>query len=438
MKVFLKLLCICIILYHTTCDDSIAKPFSFNHETQSDFFDKYWSKTGSAIYNQNEGVVLTPNLKSQQGSVWHKMNFLYNQWIMDVVFEVKGGTVGADGLAVWYSKDREKAGNAFGSKNPFTGFGVFLDTYQNAPGYRSPNEKIQVMLGDGTTFYDSSTDGKSNGLKECLIKYRNKGLSKLRIKYLKKKLSVEIDVGLKDNWFSCIEIPEINLTPGYFFGFSAATGGLSDKHAIKSVELKKIDKGFAHLFTSNFHNYVPPKPIVKSIFKDIPNEINFDNNWAEDVKKDTNSIKNTIQKIGQKIITIPRATLKTQTVNRKITTLEEITSLQDADIRNLKNNMNGKFNEFIGLVSKNNVLIDEKITAFTSRVNGLSESLEETKKMAFEVRGNIRGETILLREKIQSQRYFGIGWFLLILEIISVVLYMFWRNKKSEENKYYK
>ncbi|KAJ6237301.1 vesicular mannose-binding lectin [Anaeramoeba flamelloides] len=435
MQIFLKLVCVLIFASLIKCDTKILDRFSFNKETEPGILEKNWVTLGSSQFNQNDGLILTQQEKSQQGSIWNKNPFLFENWEMEVEFKIKGGKIGADGIAIWLVKDTEQFGNAFGSKNPFNGLGIFLDTYQNEPGFRRVEEKIQFMIGDGTTFYDSSTDGKSNKLEECLIKYRNKGFSKLRVRYVKKHLSIEIDTGTKQNWFQCINVPSVNISPGNYFGISAATGGLSDRHVIESFTVKRRQNGFS--MVSKDPKYTVKKPEKISIFKDIPSGFKFDDDWLVDVKKDTNSIKDNIQRIGQKLITIPRASLKTNTVNDKIISLEKITTLQDSDIKELKNRMNKKFNGFIDLFVSNNDLIDEKITSFTARVKTLSQTFEETRKVAFQVRGDITSNTDSLKERIQSQGYFGIGWFLLIIEMVGVACYLIWKGKKEEKKKYY-
>ena len=42
-----------------------------------------------------------------------------------------GRTLAADGLGLWYTQEKMTPGPVFGSRDEFTGLGVFLDTYKN-------------------------------------------------------------------------------------------------------------------------------------------------------------------------------------------------------------------------------------------------------------------------------------------------------------------
>jgi len=52
---------------------------------------------------------------------------------MHIHFHVHGGgrTLAADGLTMWYTKERMVPGPVFGSCDEFHGLAIFLDTYKN-------------------------------------------------------------------------------------------------------------------------------------------------------------------------------------------------------------------------------------------------------------------------------------------------------------------
>lgn len=57
-------------------------------------------------------------------------------WEVILTLNVHGSTgeLFGDGLAFWFTKDRNQLGPVFGGMDHFTGLGVFLDTYSNHNG----------------------------------------------------------------------------------------------------------------------------------------------------------------------------------------------------------------------------------------------------------------------------------------------------------------
>lgn len=57
-------------------------------------------------------------------------------WELHVSYRVHGskGQMFGDGMAIWYTKKRMELGPVFGSRDLFTGLGIFLDTYSNHNG----------------------------------------------------------------------------------------------------------------------------------------------------------------------------------------------------------------------------------------------------------------------------------------------------------------
>ncbi|NXJ42964.1 LMA2L protein, partial [Ciconia maguari] len=51
----------------------------------------------------------------------------------------------------------------------------------------------------------------------------------LVIRYVKRRLTVLIDIDGKHEWRDCIDVPGVRLPRGYYFGTSSVTGDLSGK-----------------------------------------------------------------------------------------------------------------------------------------------------------------------------------------------------------------
>jgi len=101
------------------------------------------------------------------------------------------------------------------------------------------NPSIHAVINDGTRIYDHATDGRETEIGSCQANFRNMDAnrkSRVKITYEKSKLTVKYDIDgnhNEDNWKQCFEAA-VSLPTGYYFGVSAATGGLFDKHDLYS------------------------------------------------------------------------------------------------------------------------------------------------------------------------------------------------------------
>ncbi|XP_061622383.1 VIP36-like protein isoform X1 [Phyllopteryx taeniolatus] len=202
-----------------------------------------WDLKGTAIVTVDH-VRLTADQPGRQGAVWSRIPLLLRDWEFKVHFKIHGQSkkkMNGDGLAIWLTKERMQEGPVFGSRNEFTGLGVFVDTYPNTGNYDRVFPYVSVMLGNGTLSYDHNKDGHPTELGGCSTKARNARQDTfLLIKYTKNRLTVMIDVDGKQIWKNCVDIPGLHLPKGYYLGASSATGELSDNHDIISMKLYEL------------------------------------------------------------------------------------------------------------------------------------------------------------------------------------------------------
>uniref|UniRef100_A0A8B9YZY6 Lectin, mannose binding 2 like n=1 Tax=Bos mutus grunniens TaxID=30521 RepID=A0A8B9YZY6_BOSMU len=62
----------------------------------------------------------------------------------------------------------------------------------------------------------------------------------LVIRYVKRHLTIMMDIDGKHEWRDCIEVPGVRLPRGYYFGTSSITGDLSDNHDVISLKLFEL------------------------------------------------------------------------------------------------------------------------------------------------------------------------------------------------------
>ncbi|XP_039855887.1 lectin, mannose-binding 2-like a isoform X2 [Simochromis diagramma] len=221
-------------------EHSLSKPYQGVGSSSS----SHWELMGDAMVT-TEQVRLTPDMQSRQGAIWSRIPCHLKDWEVQVHFKIHGQgkkNLNGDGLAIWYTKERMQKGPVFGNKDNFTGLGVFVDTY--------PNEEkhierifpfVLAMVGNGTISYDHERDGRPTELGGCNAMVRNlKHDSFLFIRYVRRRLTVMIDIDGQHEWRDCLDLPGVRLPQGYYFGASAITGDLSDNHDIISMKLYQL------------------------------------------------------------------------------------------------------------------------------------------------------------------------------------------------------
>ncbi|KAJ3414824.1 hypothetical protein HDV05_005981 [Chytridiales sp. JEL 0842] len=190
-----------------------------------------------------EYLRLTPAAKSKQGWLWGKTPFSGSAWTVDFEFRVHGpnDNLFGDGFAFWITAEKESLGPVFGSKDYFTGLGLFFDTFNNGKHpFKFPY--VTAMIGDGKTKYDLYSDGAVNSIGGCSADFRGKAYpTRARVKYIARTvLSVYVDVKNKNEWEECFTVENVTLPSLVYMGFSAHTGDATDNHDIIHVETKGI------------------------------------------------------------------------------------------------------------------------------------------------------------------------------------------------------
>jgi mannose-binding lectin 2 len=98
------------------------------------------------------------------------------------------------------------------------------------------------MVNNGSLHYDHDKDGANTELAGCESQFRNKQHDTyVAVRYQNYKLTVSTDIDNKNEWKECFSVDHVKLPTRYYFGFSAATGDLSDNHDIFSVKVYKLD-----------------------------------------------------------------------------------------------------------------------------------------------------------------------------------------------------
>eukprot|EP00055_Hartaetosiga_balthica_P005092 m.14400 g.14400 ORF g.14400 m.14400 type:complete len:378 (+) comp4302_c0_seq1:35-1168(+) len=230
---------------------SLKKPYFSKGMTMA-----FWDFIGNAVVT-DDYIRLTPDRQSKRGAIWNTRPLTMKDWEVTVQFKVhgQGQTLFGDGFAFWFTQHRNSLGQVFGSRDKFSGLGIFFDTYNNQKAYRN-GAYISGMVNDGTIEYDHDQDGTHQEIASCQENFRNVDHDTyFRVSYVDRTLRLLVDFDNKGVWKTCFFVGDIFLPRGLHIGMSAATGDLADNHDIISVwtavpaALSNEDKAFAEKWT---------------------------------------------------------------------------------------------------------------------------------------------------------------------------------------------
>lgn len=196
-----------------------------------------WTDTN--ITTDGEEIILTEASNTEAGAIFFSQPYNLNQcerWRVEFDFRIFDGN-GADGLSFWYLENPPTNfvnGASIGLPPNSRGIKVCFDTYDNHGGQfgNNPNPEIQVYYGEGY----AENFPEPDMIKEFFGNLRNTDYQRAEISWDNGNIEVVIDGNIvlagTPQAFDGVE----NIAEGYF-GFSASTGAISDRHSIKNVEV---------------------------------------------------------------------------------------------------------------------------------------------------------------------------------------------------------
>jgi lectin, mannose-binding 2 len=119
------------------------------------------------------------------------------------------------------------------------------------------------MVNNGSLHYDHDRDGTHTIIAGCEAPFRGRDFDTLvAIRYQNDRLTISTDIDGKNTWKECFSANNVFLPSHYYFGFSAATGDLSDNHDIISVHTYQLDSKPERI-AENRRLIVPNAPLAE-------------------------------------------------------------------------------------------------------------------------------------------------------------------------------
>eukprot|EP01127_Copromyxa_protea_P006189 TRINITY_DN15_c0_g2_i2.p1 TRINITY_DN15_c0_g2~~TRINITY_DN15_c0_g2_i2.p1 ORF type:complete len:388 (+),score=59.75 TRINITY_DN15_c0_g2_i2:23-1186(+) len=329
----------------------------------------FWDTNGGTVVKDNF-IQLTPNEGGVQGSLWNaKLNTLQDwEVVMGFVIGKPTNLVGADGMALWYTKTQGASGPVFGSEDNWQGMGLFFDSFDNDGDGQNPS--VYMILNDGSLSFPHGQDGNPYIKARCTFNYRTSNYdgqyaapTYVKVRYEAGVLSVSYDRNTVDSkgseWSPCFSLP-VELPRQGYFGLSAATGGITDYHDVISFQTYKITPQNEKP-QSEFQEQEQPEPVLDS---DTPPDAANDYNFIASSYKDVYSKVHNIEK-------------------KQIS----MTSKIEKDLQGLTGRMLGIENQAsdalvgltktIGIISSKIEEGEESVDIFKNDINEVSASLQE-------------------------------------------------------------
>ncbi|KAL9644953.1 hypothetical protein ABK040_004446 [Willaertia magna] len=217
---------------------SFQPPFLFGGQNSI----PHWEYGGSTIATEKY-IRIVPAIKSRTGYIWNTEPLQTKHWEVEFDFHIHHThSPGADGMAFFYAREPMKTGSLLGYSDQLDGLGILLDTYDN--NLDGDNPAVIAIKGNGRRVdYDIDNDFRANQLDRCRADIRNPigGKTTIRVRYFKKTLTVTLDTTASGHFAKCFEINNLDLPAGYYFGLTAATGGLADNHDVLSFISYDLD-----------------------------------------------------------------------------------------------------------------------------------------------------------------------------------------------------
>ncbi|KAJ6228593.1 vesicular mannose-binding lectin [Anaeramoeba flamelloides] len=452
----------CLLLCHFSQTNRAYKPIQQHYSFFPPFYEQlpHWDFTGSAKSFQDY-IQLTTDEQHQQGLIFHKTLAAFKYWEAEIEFKIHGSTDdGADGMAFWYTKERNEIGTVFGSKNQFTGLGIFLDTHDNDRNKNNPF--VQAMIGDGEKTYETNLDGSTTSAGQCSAEFRNSNYkTKLLITYLDETLTVKINFNGRKSYSKCIYLENIQLPTGYYFGLSAATGLLYDNHEIHKFIVKDLTPNESDKKYSIFSEEDPTKKEEKEKIFSKYNELEQYLKKLINEKQYLIDLENKNQQEAEEEIYqyFLKITDQYEQLTSKLTTMLEFVdfhsknqptgtsihlSLQDLDTTISENNeditmivkqiekMSNFFNDDI--VKKNQDFKDN-LDQFVKEANDLQNVVQHMVDEQELLETDIRRETGSIHSDITKKRHLTFWIFFFLCQIIFLIFIWYWKHEEKQKIK---
>jgi hypothetical protein len=441
-------LCLVLSIFYCSSELQIDSRFTLEAPYYNQF---QWKVDGSAMFTEDH-IQLTPNSNSQTGQLWSREQFEgdFEVHVRFVVGSPKSH--GADGFAFWFTEKQGTDGILFGNVNKFNGLGVIFDTFDKSRWFQVKQfPAIYAIHGSGHQEFENNGDEgarnilwkKALGFHSYDFRDTNENIHQSRavnavIRYVNGVLLVDIDqnrhsVGDAEDdnnhdWLRLFEVP-IELPKRGYFGFTAATGGVSDHHLIQRIITFKL-----------VGENIPDREAKKYIGKDSSHLTNDVEKEKHEIVEKIDSDDNGVHKIFNEI------SLSSEQLNNHL-------HLQYEEFKEHLQKVNARAFASIAELTKNLDIMYLQLHLSTSNADGVKTKLPETAQLVSTLTDKVNkmfdvllristkvDKTNQVHSEVTAQlESKAVGhsitfWvFFAFYQILFLIMLVFWRLKKSDK-----
>ncbi|CAM9996743.1 unnamed protein product, partial [Phaeothamnion confervicola] len=208
---------VCSIFYAsaTLLERQTFKAPFLSHDHRGNRIIPHWDHGGSTVAKQSF-LRITPDKSGQRGFLWSRSPMMVEKDEFSLIFKfrISGGDerLFGDSLALFITTEpRPSEGTLYGFQDKFVGIGVVMDTYRDSP-VPSKHRDVSVVVNNGQKGFNEVTDALT-GCNANLRYYEKRDdfnvlkASRIRLQYLDKMLTVEVDARNTGRWRRCTTVP---------------------------------------------------------------------------------------------------------------------------------------------------------------------------------------------------------------------------------------
>lgn len=199
-----------------------------------------WFQLGTATVTRSHSgrdvVRLTSASQANQGLLYNAFPLESNNFngYVDIQMDTsRDSHEPADGMGLFFVKDRPHLGSAMGIAHTYQGLGIIIDTFSNSRSRKTPY--LYAYVSDGMKEWNPNTDGSDTELAPgCQLEMNRK--IRLYVQFVDQQLHVAVAMNEHEphRWHTCFKASGVNLpfSGGGYIVFAAETGHFFALHEV--------------------------------------------------------------------------------------------------------------------------------------------------------------------------------------------------------------
>lgn len=223
-----------------------------------------WFQLGTTSISRSRSgrdiVRLTGAGQANQGVLYNAVRTETNNFngYVDIQMDaVRESHEAADGMGIFFVRDRPELGSAMGITHRFQGLGIIVDTFSNSRTRHVPY--LYAYISDGKKEWNPDTDGSDTELtRGCQLEMNTQ--IRIYIQYVDEVLQVGVAMNPRQphRWHFCFKVSNVRLpfNDGGYLAFAGETGHFFALHEVHDAAFVDESPYSGESFRSDYHEQV--------------------------------------------------------------------------------------------------------------------------------------------------------------------------------------